>query len=777
MSMRALLSCWVWSAFLLAVGTGFAPAQSAASLGIVEWRSLTSLLDARDVVADRHGNLWIATSGGIYVCDPQSGNILAEYRPGEGLLALEFTSIAVSDGGDTIVAGAADGTIEVLTSDNGPLRSLTDIRRAVDQYPRRTINGLLIRNGRIYAATDFGIVVYDLRQGVPIETADVIANFAPKSPIAAIAFRGDTLLVAGENGVAAIWLGRASLRDRRWWRVIPLRSTAQWSGSAVSMTFDAEGQLVVATQSAILAQREDSLEMIWQRPPTWSDALVGLSQFGGQIILSSGRGIYRLDGTMLGPTQPSVLRRHRTVMLPGGAIVVGCTASNGITLLRDSTLVSVAPTSMLANTAYDLAVDTSGNLWVATASGGRGGSGFACRIGGRWYTFAPQLDPRVPTVNYYHVGATPSGDVWLSSWGAGMLRAWVVGGDSIALEYYNDHNSPLVGFPGNASYTVPGSIVGDRSGTVWIAHWGNWIQSSSHIIARDPSGRFYGFTYPGNPPGVGYLMYIALDAAGTKWLGSYRSDADGSGLVWFNDNGTLEDPRDDRWGRLTAQGTALPSNTITALALDRTGMLWVGTSAGVATIVNPITVLSGGTPFVRTVRELRGVAINAIAVDALDNKWIATSNGIWIIADDGITVLGTITQAQYPVLLSNDVRALAPDLNRGIMYIGTERGINAVQTIAVQPLTDYRLHVYPQPFNPDRQVLTVEGLAADTELRISTISGMTVRTIRTRSRVTLWDGRDDSGVVVPSGVYLLHAVSEQAGGNAVTKVAVVRSRE
>ncbi|MCX8050781.1 MAG: hypothetical protein N3B17_02665 [Chlorobi bacterium] len=765
---------WCWAALASAIIATAAQAQNAGSLGVTQWRSLTSLLDARDVVADRHGNLWVATGGGIFVCDRQR-SILAEYRPGEGLLALDFRSIAVSDGGDTIVAGASDGTIEVLASDSGPLVSLTDIRRAADQYPRRTINDLLVRSGRVYAATDFGIVVYDLRRGVPIETADVVADFAPKSAITALAVRSDTLFAAGQNGIAAIWLGELSLRDRRRWRTVPLRSGAQWNGNGVALAFDAAGRLYVATQAAVLAETNDSLDVVWQRPPDWSDPIVGLSRIGDEVVFSSGRRYYRLDGTTLGPLQPSSLRRHRTVALPSGAAVVGCTASSGIALLDGDSLVVIAPNSMLANTAYDLAVDTSGNLWVATAAGGQGGSGFACRIGQRWYTFVPQSDRRVPTVNYYRVGATPTGDVWLSSWGAGMLRAWIVGGDSIAIESFNNDNSPLVGFPGNPSYTVPGKIVGDRSGTVWIAHWGNWIQSSSHLIARDASGRFYGFTYPGNPPNVGYFMHIAIDAAGTKWLGSYRTDADGSGLAWFNDGGTLDDPSDDRWGRLTSPATALPSNTITALATDRTGMLWVGTTAGVATIVNPTAVLSGSTPFVRTVRELRGVAINAIAVDALDNKWIATPNGIWIIADDGVTVLGTITQSQYRVLLSDDVRSLAADPERGIMYIGTERGINAVQTTAMQPRPDYRLQVYPQPFDPERQLLTIEGLAADTELRISTLSGMTVRTIRTRSRMAQWDGRDEFGNLVPSGVYLLHAVSEQNGDGAVAKVAVVRS--
>lgn len=752
-----------------------ASGQTIPSVGTLQWRSLTSLLDARDVASDRTGKLWVATTGGIYAAQPTSATIVSQYRPGEGLLGLEFSAITASESGDTIIAGTTDGTLELLHAERGPLATLTDIRRTSDQYPRRTINDIIAHNGRFYVATDFGIVVYDAAGGVPIETVDLVATFAPKSAITALALRGDTLIAAGAQGVAATWLGLPSLRDRRLWKVWKLPNGWQWDSPARAVTLDSAGLLAVATQTAILRQRGDSLILAWARPSGSSETIAGLGTIAGRIVFAFGQQLWDLDSSQpIGPPQPAAIRRVRSLPLPSGTTLACCLA-RGITLLEGDSLRHIVPNSMLSNTAYDLAVDSDGNLWVATATGNRAGSGFACLRGDRWIALAPETDRRVPSPYYYRVAAMPNGDVWLSSWGAGLLRARLLAGDSIALEQYNNDNSPLVGFPTNPSFTVPGSAIGDRAGTVWIAHWGNWIQSSSHLIARDAQGQWYGFTYPGNPPGMGYFMFIAIDAAGTKWLGSYRTDADGSGLAWFNDGGTLSDPSDDRWGRITAPSASLPSNTITALATDRTGMLWVGTTAGLAVIVNPTAVLGGGTPFIRTVRELRGVAINAIAIDALDNKWIATSNGIWVIADDGATILGTITQTQYPALLSNDVRSLATDPSRGRLYIGTERGINLVQTLAIEPEQHYNLRLYPQPFDPDRELLTIEGLAADTELRISTLSGMTVQTIRTRSRIALWDGRSAAGELVPAGIYLLHAVSEQTGEGAVAKIVVARS--
>lgn len=748
--------------------------QSNPVLGITGWQSFTSLLDARDVTLDRYGNLWVATTGGIFVAQPHDGSIVAEYRLGAGLLALDFRAIVYAPELDAIIAGAADGTLAVYSLDLGTWTHVLDIRRASDQYPRRSVNALLVHQGRLYVATDFGIVVYDAARQVPLETIDAIGTLPARSPITALTQRNDTLIVAGGSGVASISLALPSLRDRRLWRAWKLPSGISWSGVARGLIFDSQDHLLAADERTVFVENTDSLVVLWQRPASSSDIIGSISVYNSWLVISLGRQYLLSNGTSLGPEHPSQLRTHRTFVVDGKAVLVGCTASDGVTVFAESQLQGIAPNSLLSNTARDIAVDSRGNLWVATAVRNVSGAGFAVRTGQRWRIFTPRTDSRVPTLYYYRVAATPHGDVWLSSWGKGMLRARILEGDSVALDYYNTDNSPLVGFP-STDFTVPGGIAGDANGTMWLAHWGSWIASSAHLIAQDSSGRFYAFTYPGNPPGLNYWMYIAIDAAGTKWLGSYDASGNGNGLVWFNDAGTLDNTSDDRWGRITASLTGLPSNNITALSVDKTGMLWVGTVAGVAVIVNPSAVLAGSSPFLRVLRELRGIAINAIAIDALNNKWIATPTGIWIIADDGTTILGTLTTAQYPLLLSDEARALAADEERGIMYIATDVGINAVQTLSLRPSPQYELRIYPQPFDPERELLTIEGLAAETELRITTISGILVRRLRTRSRVTLWDGRDDSGELVSSGIYLLHAVSEQSGEGAVGKISVLRS--
>ncbi|MFW5973508.1 MAG: hypothetical protein ACOCTG_05890, partial [Bacteroidota bacterium] len=61
-----------------------------------------------------------------------------------------------------------------------------------------------------------------------------------------------------------------------------------------------------------------------------------------------------------------------------------------------------------------------------------------------------------------------------------------------------------------------------------------------------------------------------------------------------------------------------------------------------------------------------------------------------------------------------------------------------------------------------------------TDLRIVTASGELVASMSTRGGQATWDGRDLSGQVVRSGMYLVLAVGTNGEGRAVGKIAVVR---
>jgi flagellar hook assembly protein FlgD len=66
-------------------------------------------------------------------------------------------------------------------------------------------------------------------------------------------------------------------------------------------------------------------------------------------------------------------------------------------------------------------------------------------------------------------------------------------------------------------------------------------------------------------------------------------------------------------------------------------------------------------------------------------------------------------------------------------------------------------------------------LVKDSKIKILTISGRLVRQFETPGgRVAYWDGRDDSGRLVASGIYLIVAYDTEGNNVTTGKVAVLR---
>ena len=64
---------------------------------------------------------------------------------------------------------------------------------------------------------------------------------------------------------------------------------------------------------------------------------------------------------------------------------------------------------------------------------------------------------------------------------------------------------------------------------------------------------------------------------------------------------------------------------------------------------------------------------------------------------------------------------------------------------------------------------------SNSSIKIISISGDVVRNLETPGgRIGFWDGRDDKGSMVASGIYFIVSYDEEADNVATTKVAVIR---
>jgi hypothetical protein len=168
-----------------------------------------------------------------------------------------------------------------------------------------------------------------------------------------------------------------------------------------------------------------------------------------------------------------------------------------------------------------------------------------------------------------------------------------------------------------------------------------------------------------------------------------------------------------------------------------------------------------------------------MAVDALNNKWIGTNNGVFVINPDGTQILPpTYTVASTNgQLLADDVRSIAIDQKRGIVYFGTELGLSSLAIGSVQTSKSYsNLEIGPNPFIlPSDQPLTIRNLVAVSTIKVITVSGFVVTQFEAQyGGIATWDGKDKNGKLVSSGIYFIIAFAENGSQTVTGKVAVIR---
>jgi ligand-binding sensor domain-containing protein len=273
---------------------------------------------------------------------------------------------------------------------------------------------------------------------------------------------------------------------------------------------------------------------------------------------------------------------------------------------------------------------------------------------------------------------------------------------------------------------------------------------------------------------------MVIDNYNTKWcILDNTEPSTPRGLFYYNESinsARLIDP------------ASLGSNVtgVNGIILEKNGEVWIATNNGVVIIQDPYQVVAnpGSMPNMAKMRIIEnGLStpllenVYSLAVDALNNKWIGTfSNGVIYVSPDGSTLLKRFNTLTSPIA-DDKIMSIATDPGTGIAYFGTNRGISSYSTIAVQPLENCdQIKVGPSPFLiPNTSLLKIDGLVAESTVKILTISGSLVYEFKTEGgRIANWDGRDFNGNLVSSGIYIVAGYNKDATKVCTGKVAVVR---
>jgi ligand-binding sensor domain-containing protein len=241
---------------------------------------------------------------------------------------------------------------------------------------------------------------------------------------------------------------------------------------------------------------------------------------------------------------------------------------------------------------------------------------------------------------------------------------------------------------------------------------------------------------------------IAVDKNNVKWFGTRE------GLIRFDGS---------TWQHIKAGEYGFPGGTVTSMHIDRTNVLWVGyvsdpSYSGICKF--------DGTTFKRYTMSdgLPDWYVSSIASDAANTIWITTTRGAvsrfdgtsWKNMNVGEMMLSTAVDLNNVMWFGGHHNIFVFD--QGMLKLASMYRPSAIEE-PIQPSAIPLMTNFPNPFNPSTTITYTLDKPGNIDLKIYSVTGQKVRALKSGALATgihsiVWDGRNEEGIAVSSGIYI-----------------------
>lgn len=769
-----LLTCLIFIQLVFSILT-----LKGQDVGIGEWRDH---LPYRKVIAVAQGDnkIFAATPYSLFYYD-QTDNSLNRLNKISGLSDVGISHIAYHPELRTLVIAYTNANIDLYK--DGQIINLSDIKRSSQE--NKTINRITFIGKRAYLACGFGIVVLDIEREEFPESVYYVNTSGMANNVYDITYNPvDSLIYAATaNGVYYADFYKANLAFYAEW-------TRELSGLLQVGPFN----LITNLNNRIYVNKMGpsystdamyvKIDGIWQPfDPTNTSNRFSLHASNNKLIACNNLTVDIFN------TEGNLLVRHYTYN-PGNIFPKDAFLDEANNLWIGDEFEGLTKIPQLGDTEKflpdgpafpDVYAVSAGGLHVWMVPGGRNTSygglykqaRFAGFINGEWKTIDNKQDEFLSSMrDILTVAVDPANisRVYLGTWGYGLLE-YVNGEFS---EHYTSANSSLEGATFEETWIGIGGLAFDSQNNLWITN----SSAPSVLSVKRTNGTWESYNLGSAASGVD-MTRIVIDKNNQKWL-MPRDHA----LVVFNDNNT-EDISDDQVKRLTstAGNGNLPGTFIQCIAVDREGLLWIGTNEGVGVIYSPGNVFTNQNFDAQKILIeqdgygqylLEAESVTAIAVDGSNRKWFGTDRaGVFLMSADGTKEILHFTAENSP-LLSNSITDITIN-EAGEVFFGTSQGIISYRSESVPPKpTLDEVVVFPNPVRESYTgAIAIRGLVEDASVKITDITGNIVFSTLSEGGQALWNGTNFDGKRVKTGVYLVYVTNADGSKTTVTKVMFV----
>lgn len=763
------------TAFIFSVQT------NAQEIGIGEWRDH---LPYRKVIAVTEGDgvIYAATPYSLFYYDlaDNSVNRLSKIN---GLSDVGISSIQYHPELKTLVIAYTNANIDLVK--DGKVVNLSDIKRK-PILGNKTINRIVFIGKRAYLACGFGIVVLDIEKEEFPEPIYYIGAQGSAVNVNDIAYNAEDSLIyaASDEGIY-----HASFFDSN------LANFAEWTREdSLALPAGPFNHIAAFHNRIFINKRGPSystdamfvkINGNWEafQPENTSNRFSMEVHYDRLIITNNlAVDVFKPDFSL----EYRVYTYNPGNVVPQDAILdkdnnlwVGDELEGLVKVTGIWTSEKILPDGPDFPDVYAMSSGKS-DVWVVP--GGRSSSfgnlyrqaRFAGFSDGKWKTFSNKQDEYLSDVrDVLCVAVDPANykKVYLGTWGYGLLEY----NDGVFTSRYTNENSSLEFSAYNEGWIGIGGIAFDNNNNLWVTN----SSSPTALSVRKTNGEWKSYNLGSVASGID-IGRVMVDQSNQKWM-MLRDHA----LVVFNDNNTLDDVSDDKARRLNSSigNGALPGAFVLSMAVDRDGLVWLGSDEGVSVIYSPDNIFNGQNFDAQKILIeqdgygqylLETESVTAIAVDGSNRKWFGTDRaGVFLMSADGTEEILHFTEENSP-LLSNSITDITI-AESGEVFIGTTKGIISYRSESVppQPTLD-EVVVFPNPVRESYNgSIAIRGLVENSNVKITDISGTLVYTAMSQGGQALWNGRNFDGEKVQTGVYLVYVSNADGSKTTVTKIMFV----
>lgn len=718
-------------------------------------------------VAAGEDYVYAATGKSLMLVD-KSDHSLSSWSKVDGLTETGISKIHYSKEARTLIIAYTNSNIDLIR--DGQLTNISDIKNK-QITGIKYINQIVTSGNTAYLACTFGVVLLDLENYFIRDTWFTNRGNETYS-VNDLTLLGDSIFIATSKGIYSMRRDSPQIANFSVWKHIEEMGTTSYP---IIESFGNRLFVLERINDSIrdtLYRRENGL---WQKETVLHvDHIRSIESYGDELLVCNWNHahVYNSDlqVTDFAQWQGENLYQSATqAILDGDETIWISDRDNGLVYFNRPYTFSRIFRDNGPYTEKVEDLDYSGGV-MASVPGTRSGWGISYYPPSvSWFS---EEKWQYSYAGFYHfyeahdlnrivINPKNNKEFFIGSWNGGLLK--VVDGNVV--EQYTHLNSPLDGKKGQV---LVSGLCFDKADNLWITN----SESDLPLKVLKNDGTWDAFSLAPYITGSAPVAaeHVLVDSRNFKWVTLPRN---GNSLVVFKSRGQV------RAVDMNSRAD-IKSTTVTCIAEDNEGQIWIGTDQGIKVIYNPGNAFNGTVYATNILIEQMGHVqgllqfeqITDIAVDGGNRKWIGTQKaGVFLMSPDGTEELLHFTAENSP-LFSNQINSICINSDNGEVFIGTSEGVISYRGGATKGKENYdEAMVFPNPVREDyRGDIAVSGLMDNSFCKIADAAGRLVWQGYALGGQLIWNGKDFDGKRPATGVYFVFASDETGKEKKVAKI-------